>query len=434
MLPTISKPIQFCRLFSWKIAVDIPQWNCHIVSVQRWTSLTSVPPLQGRLNLDPLLGRELPLTYASICNLNSNSEVASDFPEKTPLVEELGNFRNGWGYDEMFYFFYRKRFSNFASFFLNSLIDVPNCFKVSTSLYRTQHNNFLHKLLSLNLQRGRLEKVNSLISQVLFALTWGETRFTNSRADPSFLNALVPQLRIANDLREGYQTVSGKLVTEGGDYPKLFLDEHAIKRLRQSIEGDIVQFSIQSRLTLPDVSGANNHVWQLDEGNREQRFRLYDQQREESTQWVLWLTEVSFPPLLLKYCHEFIRNGRMMDYGNRLVARFEKICQHINPVFTFCSYKTSKTIWKFSRGKAGRYFFMWKYVPMYKRELLILRWLKHEFFVAPAKQGKMRFEMGLDQLLAFDHNHPFAKRKRFANNFIFREYRFSLMRHFRTRK
>lgn len=455
MFTPVSRQIQSHRFFSIKTAVSAiqpvtrPKYSAS--PVQQWRSPISTALHKWHCDFNLINDQDL----IASCLLIRDSALAMNFVEKTMHsnfpdlhnLENLENFQAGIGYEEIFDFFYRKRFSNFASFFLNSLIDVPGCFKVSASLYRTHHNNFLYKLLALNLKCGRFETANSRISRVLFSLSWNDIQFANSLKHPSFLNILLPLTLLADAERGGdYKKVTGTLVKGGGDYPKLLLDdEDAIERLQRSVEGDIIQLPIRSWCELPSADEASNDnndndndsnkssTYQFFEGG-ECRFRLYNQRDGKPTQWVLRLTEAPSPTLLLKYWHEIDVKGRMMNYDNRLVVRFEQICQQINPIFNFFSYKTSKTIWKFSRGKAGRYFFMWKYVPFYKRELLILRWLKHEFRIAPVKQEIGRFEMGLNRMLTFDNNHPFAKRKRFINNFIFREYRFSLMRHFRTRK
>lgn len=386
------------------------------------------------------------------CNPPLPPSVLNHVPERSPDegIAPLGGLTNGkiqpeggkrelrdeLDRDEIFSFFYRKRFATFASFFLNSLVDVPACFEISTSLHRPQHNNFLYKLISVNLKRGHLERANSMISTVLFSLTWhGSPLLTpsNSCGSLPLLDILVPFLFATTaKIFDNSRIVEGGLV-EGweGDYPRLFLDADEMTQLQMSIGEGIASLPIQAWLKALDLGPQIST--QFKEEDVDWHFRLCDKQRQEPTQWVLHLVKPPVMGFLLQWGQRLRTEGEA-ERANRLVARFETIFQQINPIFNFFSYKTSKTIWKFSRGKAGRYFFMWKYIPPYKRELLILRWLKHEFSLMPVKQSSTRFESGLSQFLSFNENHPFAKRKRFINHFIFREYRFSLMRHFRTRK
>lgn len=41
------------------------------------------------------------------------------------------------------------------------------------------------------------------------------------------------------------------------------------------------------------------------------------------------------------------------------------------PIFTLYIYKVNKNIYKNTRGKSGKFTFIWKYVPLYKRLFII---------------------------------------------------------------
>ena len=44
-----------------------------------------------------------------------------------------------------------------------------------------------------------------------------------------------------------------------------------------------------------------------------------------------------------------------------------KLLQTTKPLFSLYITKVSKNIYKNTRGKSGKYLFVWKYVPDYKR-------------------------------------------------------------------
>jgi len=48
------------------------------------------------------------------------------------------------------------------------------------------------------------------------------------------------------------------------------------------------------------------------------------------------------------------------------------------PLFLFYIYKIDKKIYKNSRGKSGKYKFLWKYVPSYKRNSTMISWVAKE--------------------------------------------------------
>jgi len=41
------------------------------------------------------------------------------------------------------------------------------------------------------------------------------------------------------------------------------------------------------------------------------------------------------------------------------------------PMFSFYIYKVDKKIFKNTRGKSGKYTFLWKFIPPYKRQFFV---------------------------------------------------------------
>lgn len=60
------------------------------------------------------------------------------------------------------------------------------------------------------------------------------------------------------------------------------------------------------------------------------------------------------------------------------------------PMFSFYIYKVDKKIFKNTRGKSGKYTFIWKYVTPYKRFMLVMFWLMRELKITQGRQIKDR--------------------------------------------
>ena len=69
-----------------------------------------------------------------------------------------------------------------------------------------------------------------------------------------------------------------------------------------------------------------------------------------------------------KLLHNEIMKPENITLNQLLINTFKKF----NFLFSFYIYKVDKQIYKNSRGKSGKYTFVWKYLAPYKRNLLIL--------------------------------------------------------------
>jgi hypothetical protein len=139
--------------------------------------------------------------------------------------------------------------------------------------------------------------------------------------------------------------------------------------------------------------------------------------------------------LTLSYWYELYASQRAPQLSASGFTSFlSQMAQDVNPIFSYSVYKTSKTVWKFSRRKADRFFLMWKYIPPYKRGTLLLRWLKHDLHTQEGRTAKTRLLRMLRGLTAEGGTHTLLQRKAFILTYVFREYRFSLLQNFRTQK
>lgn len=98
----------------------------------------------------------------------------------------------------------------------------------------------------------------------------------------------------------------------------------------------------------------------------------------------------------------------------------------INPIFSFYIYKVDKAIYKNSRGKSGKYTFLWKYLPPYKRRQLVLAWIMKE---VKMQSGKTLSER-LNTVIGLIYSNPdklfINKVQSFSTNYVYWNARKSL--------
>lgn len=104
----------------------------------------------------------------------------------------------------------------------------------------------------------------------------------------------------------------------------------------------------------------------------------------------------------------------------------------ITPVFSYFIYSVDKNIRKFSRGKSGKYTFLWKYVASYKRPHLALRLVARDIrFYESRKFNERLIKIWKDLLLTPEQSFIW-KSKTFSHNYVFKNFRKSLMSSLRT--
>jgi hypothetical protein len=67
------------------------------------------------------------------------------------------------------------------------------------------------------------------------------------------------------------------------------------------------------------------------------------------------------------------------------------------PMFSFYIYKVDKKIFKNTRGKSGKFTFI--YVSQYKRNFLVMHWLMKELRLKPGRSLQNRVDATIDSLV-----------------------------------
>jgi len=116
-------------------------------------------------------------------------------------------------------------------------------------------------------------------------------------------------------------------------------------------------------------------------------------------------------------------------YNHRIL--FQNI-HDLLPVFCFYIYKVDKQIFKNTRGRSGKYTFIWKYVTQYKRPQLAMSWIMKELRITPGRTLPDRL-MSLLRNFIFSHRKTWVWRvKKFSHNYVYRNCRFTLAESYRT--
>lgn len=124
----------------------------------------------------------------------------------------------------------------------------------------------------------------------------------------------------------------------------------------------------------------------------------------------------------------YLQNLGLVDNNSFLRASVKKL----NFLFSFYIYKVDKNIYKNSRGKSGKYTFIWKYVPSYKRSSLIFHWLAKEIRITNGKKLIYRISTVLNNFVNFLSQTWVFKIKKFSLNYVYYNLRRSLAETYRT--
>lgn len=101
-------------------------------------------------------------------------------------------------------------------------------------------------------------------------------------------------------------------------------------------------------------------------------------------------------------------------------------------MFSFYIYKVDKQIFKNTRGKSGKYTFIWKYVTQYKRIFLVMYWLLKELRMMQGRTIGDRLTQLLRGFIFNPSGTWIHKIKKFSTNYVYRNCRRTLAEHYRT--
>ena len=145
------------------------------------------------------------------------------------------------------------------------------------------------------------------------------------------------------------------------------------------------------------------------------------------------------------YSQPSFSKSEVITYGNRQHPLYKDLLTPWNysniffrnltkmlPVFSFYIYKVDKQIFKNTRGRSGKYTFIWKYVTPYKRSHVVMFWLMRELRVSPGRSIHERLLTMLRIFIFAPQKTWMWRVKQFSANYVYLNCRRTLAEHYRT--
>lgn len=136
--------------------------------------------------------------------------------------------------------------------------------------------------------------------------------------------------------------------------------------------------------------------------------------------------------ILLEYNNIFNDNYKTTNTAFFIKNYLFSLLSKISPIFSYFIYSVDKNIRKYSRGRSGKYTFIWKYIAPYKRTKLSMRWLIKDIKFFQNKKFQNRLISVFENLITSPEKSFSWKSKIFSHNYVFKNFRKSLMTSLRT--
>ena len=96
-------------------------------------------------------------------------------------------------------------------------------------------------------------------------------------------------------------------------------------------------------------------------------------------------------------------------------------------IYSIYIYRINKAIFKNTRGKSGKFMFVWKYIPVYKRLFIVISWLLRELSVINQRKLTLRLHKLLLNIINSPNNTWVSRIKHFSHNYVYNNYRKTLV-------
>ena len=134
----------------------------------------------------------------------------------------------------------------------------------------------------------------------------------------------------------------------------------------------------------------------------------------------------------LTYNHYLSSSSKNISSELNIYSLLYKNIIQLFPIFSFYIYKVDKKIFKNTRGKSGKFTFIWKFVAPYKRLSWVMYWLAKEIKLKTGKTIHSRFQNLFYDILFSPQSTWVYKVKRFSYNYVYRNSRSTLAETYRT--
>lgn len=379
------------KLFTKKkeIQQNIPLWQNYPLDL----NLNSTFLLMNEINQKNLINQNKNILSNNLLvktNLNViiNHSDEIFFIQKSPEYFSQNYLQN---------FFFIRKFS-FINFFLNNLVDVPICFKKSKSLKTKNFELPLLKLSNFFMRKGKREKILRFIFLSLknLFLKLKNNGFIKDTFNFSWLDTYLTLNEISFQKKDDRK-----------DKISTFL-----------IDTETERVELKNYLATKLNSSDENDFW-----NVKNIDKIYEIDFT-SDKKVLNEKKLNYK---VNFQTDIINTGKLPNFEFFTKTFLINNLAKLSPIFSFFIYSVDKNIRKFSRGKSGKYSFVWKYIAPYKRLQLGMRLFSKDVKFYPHKKYQDRL-LNSFHLLINEHQKTNAwKIKNFSYNFVFKNFRKSLM-------
>ena len=111
----------------------------------------------------------------------------------------------------------------------------------------------------------------------------------------------------------------------------------------------------------------------------------------------------------------------------RIFNDFLLLLEEYLPTFGFFIRKVNKDLRKNSRGRSGKYTIVWKYVPVYKRLYLTMRWFLKDLKFQSQRVINNRFYTLIETLFLTPELSFVFKARRFVHHYVFKNFKKTLL-------
>ena len=108
--------------------------------------------------------------------------------------------------------------------------------------------------------------------------------------------------------------------------------------------------------------------------------------------------------------------------------KFLLLLEKYFPIFSFSIKRVNKGLRKNSRGKSGKYTVMWKYVPVYKRMYITMRWFLKDLKFQKNSSVEARFSQILEHLFLTPERSFLHNVRYFTHRYVFKHFKKTLVR------
>jgi len=132
------------------------------------------------------------------------------------------------------------------------------------------------------------------------------------------------------------------------------------------------------------------------------------------------------------YEHFFYNKKKYFSEKHYFYNSLWKIIKTVVPLFAFSVYNVDKNIRKFSRSRANKYVFIWKYIPLYKRALKTLRLIAKDVKFNEGTVLEQRIANSLHTLKTNPTESFIWRINKFSHNYVFKNFKKTLLTTLRT--